>query len=82
MTKYFICPKCGKRELTIIKMKEPVAMVICGNCNLSKNIPKPKIYEEIDVFGDFIDIYQQKNNLTRKTMTFKELKDKSGYLEF
>lgn len=60
VVKRFICPRCGERAITITKKKN-VATVKCNSCTLEKKMENiSRIYERVDIFGDFIDIYSNK----------------------
>ncbi len=61
----FQCPNCGSRSLTIELGKEldeegrKLAVIRCGNCGLRAEMRVPEIYETVDVYGKFIDMFTE-----------------------
>ena len=94
--KHFVCPECGSKSISVLGMDKSVAIVRCGNCGIEKEVPKKGIYEPVDVFGDFIDLYNREKGIDpsykpektnskegiKKEKTLKEMfGDNTGYLE-
>jgi len=57
LPKVFLCPKCGKEAIRVEIKDSNSALVKCGNCGLSVEMPKKEIHKEIDVYCNFIDNY-------------------------
>lgn len=57
----FLCPDCGKESVKVnIVREENLAVVKCGSCGLTDEIPIKRIYGEIDAYCLFIDNYYTK----------------------
>jgi len=83
MKKYFSCPECGRKDISVQDMDKSVATVKCGSCGIERKVPKMSIADPVDVFGDFIDIvHSEKKPSKPKTQTFDDLVKNSGFLEF
>jgi len=64
MSRYFICPICGQRTLTIDfkKSNKPgtkLAIVRCGNCKLYLNMEVPEVLDKIDVYNKVVDLVHE-----------------------
>lgn len=62
----FQCPYCGSRSLTINFDKteeqgKKLAVIKCGNCRLKTLLEVPEIYEIVDVYAKFLDLYTEGN---------------------
>ncbi len=62
--KIFQCPNCGSRTLTIRFRKSEVegmkkAVITCGACGLHYEMNVPEILEAVDVYGKFIDLFEE-----------------------
>ncbi len=67
----FQCPACGSRNLTIKFERgsysgeevggtpKKVAVIRCGNCGLCYRMVVPSIYEAVDVYNKFVDLYME-----------------------
>ncbi len=60
----FQCPHCGSRSLTIEFQKQgedgpKIAIIRCGTCGLQARMEVPSIYETVDVYAKFIDMYTE-----------------------
>jgi len=81
--RFFICPKCGAKDISIRDMDKSIAIVKCSCCGIERKVSKVSISERVDVFGDFIDIIEaEKKKPKTKGMTYDELINNSGFLEF
>lgn len=84
VAKVFECPECGEYTIRIEGLKKDrgdIAVVICGNCGIRKEVPINKISEPVDVYGDFIDIYLANRKPDPSKQTKLSEIDK-GFLEF
>lgn len=55
----FQCPNCGKMAITV-KLNKLIngvkhAIVRCGNCGLYAEMDVPEIFQNVDVYGRFLD---------------------------
>lgn len=56
----FQCPNCGKIAITV-ELNKPTtggvkhAVVKCGNCGLYTEMNVPEIFQNVDVYGIFLD---------------------------
>jgi len=54
----FLCPRCGKETIAVkLLPREGRALVRCGGCGLSDELPALKPHKEIDVYCRFTDKY-------------------------
>jgi len=54
----FQCPHCGKISLTVeINKDRTRAVVQCGSCGLQSELEIPSIFQPVDVYGKFVDLY-------------------------
>ena len=58
LPKIFTCPSCGKDAIRIhYDRTHTSADVSCGACKIQASISINSLMEAIDVFGDFIDLF-------------------------
>jgi len=62
LPRVFQCPHCGKTTLTIQLNRtegegENIAIVRCGSCGLYYEMKAPAIFQPVDVYAKFVDLY-------------------------
>ena len=56
------CPKCGKRQLLVmINHKNKVTIAQCPSCGLEKSLRYAPVFQGVDYYNKFIDIYKKEN---------------------
>jgi transcription elongation factor Elf1 len=52
----FLCPKCGKEAVRVaLSQEEEKAIVRCGSCGLTDELPYRTPYKDVDVYCQFTD---------------------------
>ncbi|MET1160765.1 MAG: hypothetical protein ABWW65_07385 [Thermoprotei archaeon] len=59
----FQCPHCSTRTLSVKFQKidvpgQKLAIITCGTCGLYAELQVPELYENVDVYAKFIDLYE------------------------
>jgi len=73
--KIFTCPNCGEKSVKVENLrKSAIATVKCGHCGLKKDVLVNSLYEPVDAFGDFVDIYYVDQELQRLESRIEKLK--------
>lgn len=59
--RYFECPRCGSKTLTIDfkksgKLRTKIAVVRCGTCGLHCEFEVPEILDRVDVYNKVVDL--------------------------
>ncbi len=58
--KVFQCPHCGRRAVRVeINKKEGKAHISCGNCKIGVEIDIPAVFDAVDAYGKFVDMYYE-----------------------
>ncbi len=66
----FLCPRCGKEAIRVQLIKDDEkAMVRCGGCDLTDDLPIKQPYKEIDVYCRFTDKYYSLRKASKTTAT-------------
>ncbi|MFQ6067922.1 MAG: hypothetical protein ACE5KD_00095 [Candidatus Bathyarchaeia archaeon] len=66
----FLCPRCGKEAIRVELIKEEErAVVRCGGCDLTDELPIKLSYKSIDVYCRFTDKYYSERRASKTTTT-------------
>ena len=66
----FLCPRCGKEAIRVEFGKgEEKAVVRCGGCGLTDELPIRQSYKDIDVYCKFTDKYYGERKASKTTAT-------------
>ncbi len=56
----FLCPKCGYKKLKVETSNNgKKGKIRCSGCGLSRDVVIKKSYEEIDVYCNFVDNFNE-----------------------
>lgn len=56
LPKVFTCPKCGKESIRVEILKsEQRAILRCGSCGLTSELPTKPAYGDVDIYSQFMD---------------------------
>lgn len=56
LPKVFTCPRCGKEAIRVeILRKEQRAILRCGSCGLTSELPTKPAYGDVDIYSQFMD---------------------------
>jgi len=56
LPRIFLCPKCGKEAIRINLLRsDGRAILRCGSCGLTDELPMKPAYKEVDIYSQFID---------------------------
>lgn len=56
LPKVFTCPRCGKEAIRVgIIKNEQRAILRCGSCGLTSELPTKPAYGDVDVYSQFMD---------------------------
>jgi len=73
------CPRCGTKSIMItLDKKNKKSRILCGMCDINKEIKINRLSEPIDIYGHFIDLFYEKRKMRK--ISFAELE--KGFLEF
>ncbi|MHA1819075.1 MAG: hypothetical protein ACTSU2_00975 [Promethearchaeota archaeon] len=82
LPKVFTCPRCEQKTMVAKKIKGTnKAIVQCGSCGLEQEVDDVEIYEPVDHFGEFIDIYYSDQELARLKKRAERLENKQQWSE-
>ncbi|EWG07245.1 MAG: transcription elongation factor Elf1 [Candidatus Aramenus sulfurataquae] len=56
LPKTFECPRCGRISISV-EIKDGLAKIRCGSCNLYAEVEVPPVYDEANAYGKFLDLY-------------------------
>jgi transcription elongation factor Elf1 len=58
LPKVFRCPRCGEDAVRVIVSRgQSSAIVQCGKCGLKEEIPVSPVFQPVDIYCKFIDIF-------------------------
>ncbi len=65
LPKIFLCPRCGKEAIRVeILSDQERAMVRCGSCDLTDELPIKTGLGEIDVYCKFADKFYSRTTIS------------------
>ncbi len=72
------CPSCESESISIT-IKKNIAEAKCPTCSITERIKKKNIYEPIDIYGDFVDLFNADKEIQKLLNRILELKNESKY---
>ncbi|UCC33496.1 MAG: hypothetical protein JSW53_00340 [Candidatus Bathyarchaeota archaeon] len=56
LPKVYLCPRCGREAIRVeILRARECAMVRCGSCGLTEELPIKSTFQDIDIYCHFTD---------------------------
>ncbi len=65
----FLCPRCGKEAIHVEIVNKDKAIIRCGGCSLTDELPIKQSYKEIDVYCRFTDKYYGESKASKHPAT-------------
>jgi transcription elongation factor Elf1 len=66
----FLCPRCGKEAIRVeFRREEEKAVVRCGSCDLTDELPAKQSHKEIDIYCKFTDKYYAARKASKTVAT-------------
>ncbi len=59
LPKILACPRCGSISLVVERASEEKVKIKCGTCKLLYEYPVTKKKEDIDVYNEFVDMFNR-----------------------
>ena len=72
------CPSCESQSISIT-IKKNIAEVKCPTCSITEKIKIYIFYDLIDIYGDFLDLFNADQEIQKLEKSIIELKKESKY---